>query len=354
MVGQLLHLQCSAVLPLRAQANPQRGLALFLLGERVLQRRAGIAHALAPHPLWGVQMAQRHVIEAVKDLRGHRVHAAHHALLGIGQLRRACAQHELVRHQHVARGRIDVHLLHRHPHRICIAANLRRALREGPPHLHRAHEGQQVQVHLAEFVPQHVARGGCAERGRDEDRRARQDALAVGHLLRGIVVAADDEAGLAQLRQARQKGAGQLHRLARGLGLVVEIPGNQQRVDPRRGGHLQDLREDVPLIVHDRLAAELLPDVQIRYVQKIHAFLHRPQDFSGGQATNFYFHFSLRERISCLTGRKNGRTQRPFPNTYFILRAGRPPRSDPRSPRCPVCRCPAPCDSSGRRPTRGR
>ena len=169
MIGQLLHLQCSAALHLRAQAYTQRGLALPLLGERVLQRRARVAHALAPHPLGRVQVAQRHVIEAVKDLRGHRVHAAHHALLGIGQLRRACAQHELVRHQHVARGRIDVHLLHRHPHRVRIAANLRRALREGPAHLQRTHEGQQVQVHLAEFVPQHVARGRCAECGRDED-----------------------------------------------------------------------------------------------------------------------------------------------------------------------------------------
>ena len=95
------------------------------------------------------------------------------------------------------------------------------------------------------------------------------------------MVAADDEAGLAQLRQARQKGACQLHRLARGLGLVVEIPRHQQRVDLRRGGHLQDLREDVPLIVHERLAAELLSDVQIRYVQKIHVLLQGPPDASG-------------------------------------------------------------------------
>ena len=173
MVGQLLHLQRSAILPLRAQMHLQRGLSLLLLGERILQRRACVAHALAPHTLRGVQVAQRHVIEAVKDLRRHRVHAAHHALLGIGELRRACTQHELVRHQHVARGRIYVHLLHRHPHRVRIAANLRRALREGPAQLQRAHEGQKIQVHLARFVPQHVARGRSIEGRRDEDRRAR-------------------------------------------------------------------------------------------------------------------------------------------------------------------------------------
>ena len=31
--------------------------------------------------------------------------------------------------------------------------------------------------------------------------------------------------------------------------------------------------------------------------------------------------------------------------------SGRPRRSDPRSPRCPACRCPAPDDSSAPRPT---
>ena len=36
---------------------------------------------------------------------------------------------------------------------------------------------------------------------------------------------------------------------------------------------------------------------------------------------------------------------------FILPLSGRPRRSDPRSPRCPACRCPAPDDSSGPHPT---
>ena len=92
------------------------------------------------------------------------------------------AGHELVRHEHVARTFVDVHVRDRFGHGVGVALDLR--VREPAAHVRGLQKRQQPYGHGAEFVAQHDGRDRAAVDRRDMDAAAVHDPSAKGEPFR--------------------------------------------------------------------------------------------------------------------------------------------------------------------------
>ena len=90
-------------LSLRPQLHKRCALVLVRLREGILQRGAAVAQGIAAHLLGAVQVAEGHIVEAVKEGGIHTVQPAHRWLLALAG---GGTGHELVGHQHAAAGRV--------------------------------------------------------------------------------------------------------------------------------------------------------------------------------------------------------------------------------------------------------
>ena len=238
---------------------------LARLGKRVLERRPGVADRRAADLLRAVQVAERHVVK-------RREHAAVHIVRPAdGQLLRAAARaagHELVRHEHVACSRIDVHVRDGGGYGVGVALDLR--VREPAAHVRGLQKRQQPQVHRPDFVAQHDGRDRAAVDRRDVDAAAAHDPPAEGEPLRRVVVAADEQHWHAARAQLGQKSVEQLDGLGRRHGLVVYVACDQHAVRPLVVQDRENLTQDICLILQHRKAVDPLAEVQVGEVKKFH------------------------------------------------------------------------------------
>ena len=248
-----------------AQRHDGDGFVLARLGKRVLERRPGVAHGRAADLLRAVQVAERHVVKRCEHAAVHIVRPAD------GQFLRAAARpagHELVRHEHVARSRIDVHVRDGFGHGVGVALDLR--VREPAAHVRGLQKRQQPYGYGAEFVAQHDGRDRAAVDRRDVDAAAVHDPPAEGEPLRRVVVAADEQHWHAARAQLGQKSVEQLDGLGRRHGLVVHVARNQHAVRPLIVQNGEDLPQNICLIFQHRKAVDPLAEMQVGEVKKFH------------------------------------------------------------------------------------
>ena len=143
------------------QINQRRALVIARFAKRILQRRARVAHGVAPHTLRAMYMPKRHVVERVVYRHVHVIHAAQFDLI-VGAIgRRAVRGHQLMRQHNVAFSLVNsARTQHRTQScRVVVADFL---IGEEPTHIAGLQKRQQPELHrpvlILKFHPLNFAR----------------------------------------------------------------------------------------------------------------------------------------------------------------------------------------------------
>ena len=247
-----------------SQMHHQRALLPARRRKGVSQRRAAVAHAPALKALRRVQMAQRHVVKGGKHLRVHVVKPADGHLLRLAASRTG---HILMRQQHVARLRIDVHLRDGGSHRLRIALDVLTPERRA--HMRGLHERQQVNVHRAVFVVKGHAPGLPVIYGRNIHAAPVHQTAAERDALRAVVIARDHHHGAALRAHAGQKVIQQRHGLRGRHRSIVQVARDERHVG--LAGHVKRLSQHRALLLDHGALVDALAQVQVGQMKDIHA-----------------------------------------------------------------------------------
>ena len=180
---------------------------------------------IAADVLGAVDVAQGHIVKALKHGRVHIVAAAHGDLLGFAG---GGASDELVGQQHVAAGEVRSHVPDGRPDGAGIAFD--GLVGETALHMDGLHKGQQPEGDCAVLVGQRDGFNISAVNRRDMDAGTLHQPPTEGQTLRAVMVAADDQHREVPLRQTAEEIVQQGHRLCGGNGLVIDVAGDQHGV----------------------------------------------------------------------------------------------------------------------------
>ena len=241
-----------------AQFHERSALVLGGFREGVLQRRAAVAHRVAAHLLGAVQVAQRHIIKAVKKAGVYAVHTAHRHFLALAA---GSPGHELVGHQHAAVGGGQLAVPQHAGKGVVVAFH--GLVRPDMPYHGGLQKGQQIHIHGAVGILQRDGLRRTGKHRADVDFAAFQKRRAEGDAVRRVVVAADGEYRKLARRQLGQKPVQQAHGLGGRHGLIVEVARQQHTVHGLAVQQGKDLFQNVPLVVQHGELAHPLAEVQI-------------------------------------------------------------------------------------------
>ena len=151
--------------------------------------------------------------------------------------------------------------------------------RKAGPDIHRTHEREHPNVHLALAVAKRDRSERAIIDRRDMNAASLHEPPAKCDAFRGIVVSAQHERTYLPRGKFHQKIVQHPDRLGRRHRLVVDIARNKHRIGLLAIDSLQDARQYMPLFVEHRVLAYALANVQIGSVDKFHLFLSFPSQF---------------------------------------------------------------------------
>ena len=205
-------------MPLFSQLHNRNGLGLILFRKRVFERGTRIAKRFAPDLLRAVEMAERDIVKAVKHGGVHIVGAADRNVL---RVRADASGHKLMRHEHIACRRINVHMLHGAAERVSIA--LDRFLRVETADVHRLDERKKEKVYLAESIRERHRFDMSVINRREKYAARRHKIRAERNAFGRIVVAGYGKHRDVTLRERTEKSVEKLDCLSARHGAVVYI-----------------------------------------------------------------------------------------------------------------------------------
>jgi hypothetical protein len=212
-------------------------------------------------------MAQRHIVESVEDPGIHIVHAPYGHLLGIAAPR---AGDELMGHQDIACFFVYFHTSYCYLRRLLIAFRqsdaslILRPFLQRMPHGGRLHEREQMDADFPIAVLQRYLQGLSPIHRRYIYASPPHQLAAEGNPLRGVMVAADRQDLLPQIRQPGEEPVEHLHGLRGGHRLVIDVPRYEHRIHLLPLRYLQNLVQDIFLILCHGKLVDALSDMQIR------------------------------------------------------------------------------------------
>ncbi len=249
--------------PVRADVDQPGPLDVPLLGERVGDRRAGVAHGPA-HALAAVQVAEGDVVGALEGADRH-VRDAAHADVALAVAARAAGDERVGQDDRprAPSGQVAADEGHGVLDRRRVAA-----LRELPG------GADDLRLKIGDAVEGDVA---------DHDRLAHADGVgAQVHPRRvdqvgaeaepagGVVVAADHHRADPLGDQPPQRLVAQRHRVDRGKGAIVDVTGDDHHVDALRADRLHEVVDEGALGVDQALTVEGPAQVPVGGVQHTH------------------------------------------------------------------------------------
>jgi hypothetical protein len=249
-----------------------------MLGEGVFQRRPGIAHGRAPNPLGTVQVPQSHIVKGVEHRGVHIVQSPYGNALGIRPQRALpSGGDKLVRHQHIAAPGVEIRQLADHRlQRVVVGVAAGGfgfgfiLFSEKRARHSRLEKGQPVNGHGAVVILQHRCLRCSLKNAGDVQAVFPEQATAEMQALGGVVVAADHEHRAVFPGKPGEKGIQYGHRLGGGIGLVVDIPGDENGVGALIPNGAQNLLQNIFLIRNQALFSQPPAQMQVGRVKQFH------------------------------------------------------------------------------------
>ena len=216
-----------------------------------------------------MDVPKRHVVEGLEGAHVHVVEPAHGELRVASLGRRLPSRHELVRHAHVSAPGVYRTRIYDRPHGVRIAFHLRL----GKEVAHRGREEKRNGPYVHGAIPileRHRLDVAVKHRGHMNALPAKEPS-SVGHAFRGVMVAVYDHGWHAGGRHLREEPVHERDGLGRGGALVVEVAGDEQRVDGALAQKGHHLREHMALLLEHGKLVDPLAYVQVRNVQEPHS-----------------------------------------------------------------------------------